>query len=72
MKYLGSGRSGSFAWLFQRVSGVALVVILGIHFIVLHYSGTGSISSTRLPRVWPIHTIRPFSCCSCLWPSTTA
>jgi succinate dehydrogenase hydrophobic membrane anchor protein len=39
MKYLGSGRTGAFEWFFQRVSGVALVVILGLHFTLLHYTG---------------------------------
>lgn len=52
MKYLGSGRSGAFAWLFQRVSGVTLIVILGVHFILLHYSGAGKISyDTVAPRL---------------------
>ena len=39
MRFFGSGRSGTFDWLFQRVSGVALVVLLGIHFILIHYTG---------------------------------
>lgn len=39
MRYLGSGRGGTFEWLFQRVSGVALVVLLGLHFILIHYTG---------------------------------
>jgi succinate dehydrogenase hydrophobic membrane anchor protein len=44
VRYLGSGRSGAFEWLFQRVSGVALAVILGLHFILLHYTGGGNIT----------------------------
>ena len=44
MRYLGTGRSGAFEWLFQRVSGVALVIMLGVHFILLHYTGSGSIT----------------------------
>lgn len=44
MKYLGSSRSGGFEWLFQRVTGVALVVILAVHFIVLHYTTGGPVT----------------------------
>ena len=39
MRFFGSGRTGTFDWLFQRVSGVALVLLLGIHFILMHYTG---------------------------------
>ncbi len=39
MRFLGSGRSGTFEWLFQRVSGVALVLLLGFHFILIHFTG---------------------------------
>ena len=41
MRYLGPGHSGAFEWLFQRVSGMALLVILGLHFMLLHYTGDG-------------------------------
>ncbi len=44
MRFLGSGRSGTFDWFFQRVSGVALAAILGLHFILLHYTGDGKIT----------------------------
>lgn len=36
-KYLGPGRSGVFDWYFQRVSGIALVIGLFVHFAVLHF-----------------------------------
>ncbi len=36
-----SGRTGAFDWLFQRVSGVALAVILILHFILLHLVASG-------------------------------
>lgn len=39
MKFFGSGRTGAFEWFFQRVSGVALVALLGLHFILIHYTG---------------------------------
>ena len=52
MKFLGSGHSGTFQWLFQRVSGVTLAVLLGLHFILLHYSGSGPVSyETVAPRL---------------------
>lgn len=52
MRFLGSGRSGTFDWFFQRVSGVVLAVILGVHFILLHYTGSGAITyETVAPRL---------------------
>lgn len=36
-----SFRSGTFNWLFQRISGVALAAILGLHFVVLHLISHG-------------------------------
>lgn len=52
MRYMGSGRNGAFEWLFQRVTGVALAVILGVHFVLLHYMGTGNVTyETAAPRL---------------------
>ena len=53
MRYMGSGRSGAFEWVFQRISGVALVVLLGLHFVLLHYTGeAGPITYDRVaPRL---------------------
>jgi len=48
MRFMGSGRSGAFEWLFQRVSGVALVVILFLHFILIHYVGDGPVSYEKV------------------------
>ena len=36
-----SFRSGTFSWLFQRISGLALAAILGLHFVVLHFISQG-------------------------------
>ncbi|MBW2085823.1 MAG: succinate dehydrogenase, hydrophobic membrane anchor protein [Deltaproteobacteria bacterium] len=36
-----SGRTGAFEWLFQRVSGVVLAMILATHFILLHFISDG-------------------------------
>lgn len=44
MRFMGSGRSGTFEWFFQRVSGVALAMILLVHFVLLHYVSTGPVS----------------------------
>lgn len=48
MTSMGSGRSGAFAWLFQRVSGIALVVILLLHFVLVHYVGDGPVSYDKV------------------------
>jgi succinate dehydrogenase hydrophobic membrane anchor protein len=48
MQFMGSGRSGTFAWLFQRVSGAALVVILFAHFILIHYMSDGAITYEKV------------------------
>ncbi|MBU0516197.1 MAG: succinate dehydrogenase, hydrophobic membrane anchor protein, partial [Proteobacteria bacterium] len=54
--YLGSGRSGPAAWFFQRVSGLALAVILLLHFFVLHFLTTGPLTyqtvMARLAHPW--------------------
>jgi succinate dehydrogenase hydrophobic membrane anchor protein len=44
VRFTGSGNSGTFDWLFQRVSGAVLVILLGIHFIILHYTGSGVVT----------------------------
>ena len=41
MRQYGTGSGGSFAWFFQRVSGVFLVVFLLGHFWLLHYAVSG-------------------------------
>ncbi len=52
MQYMGSGRGGTFEWLFQRVSGVALLVILFVHFILMHYLGDGAVTYDKVaPRL---------------------
>ncbi len=30
---------GASGWLFQRVSGIALVLLILLHFLVLHFTG---------------------------------
>ena len=46
--YLGSGRSGLGAWFFQRVSGLALGVILVLHFVILHLLTTGPLTYAKV------------------------
>jgi len=43
-KYGGSKNTGSIGWLLQRVSAIALVLLLLAHFVVIHYSGTGDVN----------------------------
>ncbi len=38
-RYQGSGKSGEWNWLFQRVSGAALLVLLLGHFFIEHFTG---------------------------------
>ncbi len=40
----GIGSGGSFAWFFQRISGVFLLFALLAHCWVLHYSGDGEVT----------------------------
>ncbi|QCQ23354.1 succinate dehydrogenase, hydrophobic membrane anchor protein [Desulfoglaeba alkanexedens ALDC] len=47
-KYAGSGRSGAFDWFFQRVSGVALLITLFLHFYVLHYATEGPVTYQKV------------------------
>jgi len=37
-KYQRSSGSGSFSWVFQRITGIVLVVVLIGHYILMHYS----------------------------------
>ncbi len=38
-RYQGSGKSGDLSWLLQRVSGVALLILLLGHFFIEHFAG---------------------------------
>ncbi len=40
----GIGSGGAFAWFFQRISGVFLLIALLAHFWVLHYSNGGDVT----------------------------
>jgi len=37
------GRGGSLAWLFQVISGVLLVLLLGLHIITQHFVANGGL-----------------------------
>ena len=43
-RYGGSKNTGAIGWMMQRISAVLLVLLLLAHFIVIHYSGTGTVS----------------------------
>lgn len=45
---LVSSRSGAREWLFQRVSGVVLAVILAVHFLVLHFGASDAQTSAAI------------------------
>ncbi len=37
-RYKGRGGSGAFAWLMQRLSGLALIILTVGHFLMVHYN----------------------------------
>jgi len=43
-RYQGSAKSGEWNWLLQRVSGVALLVLLLGHFFIEHFAGGGGLT----------------------------
>jgi len=43
-KYGGSKNTGSIGWLLQRISAIVLILLLVVHFVVIHYSGTGDVN----------------------------
>jgi succinate dehydrogenase / fumarate reductase membrane anchor subunit len=38
----------SLLWLFQRISGLSLVLLLLLHFIIIHFTGSGEITYERV------------------------
>ncbi|MBL7190673.1 succinate dehydrogenase, hydrophobic membrane anchor protein [bacterium] len=53
-KGLNSG--GAFAWFFQRITGIALFLMLLAHFLLLHYSGIEELTFEEVSR----HLSQPF------------
>ncbi len=41
------GRSGAGAWLFQRVSGIALIGLVGFHFWLVHFADLRGVWSVQ-------------------------
>ena len=39
-----SATGGIYGWLFQRISGVVLIILLCAHFIIMHYFADGEVS----------------------------
>ena len=48
MSYKTAGNSGSFAWFYQRITGIFLFVILLLHFAIMHFTGGGEITYERV------------------------
>jgi succinate dehydrogenase / fumarate reductase membrane anchor subunit len=49
---LVSGDSGIKRWFYQRMTGVFLVILLTVHFAIMHFIGTGEINyETIAPRL---------------------
>lgn len=49
-KYKGTKASGAFAYYFQRVSGLALVILLFVHYIMMHTTTMGGHSHEETVR----------------------
>ena len=56
MRNKGLTSGGAFAWLFQRISGIILLFLLLMHFILLHYSGIEEITFEEVAK----HLAKPF------------
>jgi succinate dehydrogenase / fumarate reductase membrane anchor subunit len=44
MRNKGLSSGGAFPWFFQRITGIILFFMLLLHFILMHFSGTGEIT----------------------------
>ena len=49
-KYKGSKASGAFAYYFQRISGLVLVILLGVHYVMMHTTTMGGHSHEETVR----------------------
>ncbi len=47
-QYRQSNRAGSMAWLFQRVSGIGILVLLIVHLWVTHYFPGGFVTFDKV------------------------
>jgi succinate dehydrogenase / fumarate reductase membrane anchor subunit len=48
MRNRGLTSGGAFAWFFQRISGIVLLLMLLTHFILMHYSGMTEITFDQI------------------------
>ena len=44
LKQSGTGSGGAFAWLFQRITGLILVIVLLLHYLFLHFLNDGGVT----------------------------
>ncbi|MCB0280275.1 MAG: hypothetical protein KDD94_12275 [Calditrichaeota bacterium] len=49
-KYKGSKASGAFAYYFQRISGLVLVILLLVHYFMMHSTALGGHSHEETVR----------------------
>ncbi len=57
LKQFGTGSGGSTAWIWQRITGLVLVVTLFLHYLFLHFINHGNVlysevSSRLVMPVW--------------------
>lgn len=48
MRNYGFGSGGAFHWFFQRISGVILLILLLVHFILTHYFPVGDVTYQKV------------------------
>ena len=47
-KYTGTGNTGTFSWLLQRISGIAIAIIGGVIFYQMIFNGMHNLSSMMI------------------------
>ena len=48
MREYGFGSGGAFHWFVQRVSGAVLVILLLVHFLLIHYVPVGDVTYQKV------------------------
>lgn len=48
LKQTGTQSGGSTAWIMQRISGLLLIIALGIHYLFLHFFNHGNVTAQEV------------------------
>ncbi len=44
LKQFGTGSGGSTAWIFQRITGIVILVTIFLHYLFLHFLNHGNVT----------------------------